>query len=294
MKAGNIYSCEFSGHPELLAFTEEWMVGKDDHVLLFSRMPHRRLMEHIDIKTIEAYWLTERVTAGALAPSLEKIFHLTSSRVSNHKGLVIIEGLEWLVTLHGQDAVLGLIRNLSDEVHRKAWTIILPINPLAFDAVWLARLRREAPDYDITPQQDEVSVEETPTVPKDESPAQVVQEKEIEMDVIEDGTPRLIMLTRLPQVGFNSTLLTKRILQWRRMGLDVSELEPALYFDEEEKAYALYSVVEEKVRRAVELDKMLEQFKSNLSASELATARFRIRQLTGLDEIEASLANMLL
>jgi len=53
-----------------------------------------------------------------------------------------------------------------------------------------------------------------------------------------------------------------------------------------EEAYALYSVVEEKVRRAVELEQHLESFATGFSATEEATARFRIRQLTGLDELE--------
>ena len=69
------------------------------------------------------------------------------------------------------------------------------------------------------------------------------------------------------------------------MGLDVSEVEPALRMSEEE-SYALYSRVEEKVRRAVELERHVNNFIDELSSTEEATARFRIRQLTGLDELE--------
>ena len=69
------------------------------------------------------------------------------------------------------------------------------------------------------------------------------------------------------------------------MGLDVSEVEPALNLEPEE-AYVLYSKVEEKVRRAVDLEKYLNQNPAEFSASEEATARFRIRQLTGLEMLE--------
>ena len=61
------------------------------------------------------------------------------------------------------------------------------------------------------------------------------------------------MLSRLPKIGFTNGILVKRILQWRRMGLDVSELEPALNYNVED-SYALYSIIEEKVRRVVELE----------------------------------------
>ncbi len=69
------------------------------------------------------------------------------------------------------------------------------------------------------------------------------------------------------------------------MGLDVSEVEPALNLASDD-AYALYSKVEEKVRRAVDLEQHLELHSEDFTASEEATARFRIRQLTGLDQLE--------
>jgi hypothetical protein len=68
------------------------------------------------------------------------------------------------------------------------------------------------------------------------------------------------------------------------MGLDVSEVEPAINLSEGAD-YELYSVVEEKVRKAVDLDHYLDLNNNLFSASELAAARFRIRQLTGLEEM---------
>jgi hypothetical protein len=102
--------------------------------------------------------------------------------------------------------------------------------------------------------------------------------------VTEEGLPQLVMLNRLPSNGFTRSLLRKRILQWRRMGLDVSEVEPALHMSDED-AFALYSTVEEKVRIAVELEQAIEHHKLAFTASELTTSKFRLRQLTGLEEI---------
>ena len=106
-----------------------------------------------------------------------------------------------------------------------------------------------------------------------------------------DGGPRMAYLARLPRLGFTNEILVKRILQWRRMGLDVSRIEPALTYDIDE-AYELYQSVEEDVRRATELERFIHDNESFIEASDLATDMFRIRQLTGLNEIERKYYNL--
>ena len=295
MEQGRLYTAELSDNTALYPWLDKQVEVSQQQVLLFSRQPHKRLLEYIDLAKIESYWLSERVTAGAIPPSLEKIAHIITSKLPNDHGLIIVEGLEWLVSLHGEDAVLAFIRRIRDETYKSSWKIIFPINCLVFDSVWLARLRREAPDTDIlSPIQDDlIEVNEEGIVKENESSDaikshnfQQMPGEGIELDTREDGTPKLVMLTRLPRNGFSNSILTRRILQWRRMGLDVSEVEPALKIMDDKVAHQLYSSVEEKVRRAVELENHLEARSDNISATEMATARFRIRQLTGLDEIE--------
>lgn len=295
MDNGRLYSAELTENSNLYSWIDKQLEDEQQHILLFSRQPHKRLLEYFDVTKVESYWLTQRIASGALMPHLEKISHLISNRVNNHQGLIVVEGLEWLVSLHGPDAVLSFIRSIRDEVHRTAWKILLPINCLVFDPIWLARLRREAPNEDIFAELDGEEIENSPSATQSQSQVdeaipihnfQQMPGDKIELDTREDGSPKLVMLTRLPLNGFSNTILTRRILQWRRMGLDVSEVEPALAMSENESAHQLYASVEEKVRRAVELENHLEAISDNLSASELTTARFRIRQLTGLDEIE--------
>ena len=284
MEKGHIYTTDFTSDEEFLSWIDRKSQSKDEHILLFSRLPHRRLLEHIDINSVEAYWLTERVTEGAILPEMDGILEIILNHLSNHTGIVVLEGLEWLVTKNGEDSTLSFVRKLRDSVHRSAWSIVLPIRELAFESLWLARLRREAPSMELSKAELDIEIE---TYAHDEiSDIIALDNVEVEpLEILEDGSPRLIMLTRLPSVGFNESLLRKRILQWRRMGLDVSEVEPALTMDRED-AYALYAVVEEKVRRAVDLERQLNQMTGSISATDEATSRFRIRQLTGLDELE--------
>ena len=284
MEKGHIYTTDFTSDEEILSWIDRKSQSKEEHILLFSRLPHRRLLEHIDINSVEAYWLTERVTEGAILPEMDGILEIILNHLSNHTGIVILEGLEWLVTKNGEDSTLSFVRKLRDSVHRSAWSIVLPIRALAFESLWLARLRREAPSME--PSKVEIDIEIETFADDGISEMIALDNVEVEpLEILEDGSPRLIMLTRLPSVGFNESLLRKRILQWRRMGLDVSEVEPALTMDSED-AYALYAVVEEKVRRAVDLERQLNQISGSISATEEATSRFRIRQLTGLDELE--------
>ena len=282
MEIGKIYTCEFVTDEETLAWVDRQSQSQEGHVLLFSRLPHRRLVEHLDINTVEAYWLTERVTEGAIRPDLDGISNIILSHLSNHNGVIMVEGLEWLVTQNGEDNTLAFVRMLRESVHRKNWTILIPIRTLAFDPLWLARLRREAPGIVLSERSDpEEDIQNEGGQTELESEPEVT----IPMSILEDGSPQLIQLTRLPRIGFTTSLLRKRILQWRRMGLDVSEVEPALSVMGEEQAYDLYSVVEEKVRKAVDLDRYLTAHRDRFSASEEASARFRIRQLTGLEEL---------
>ena len=69
------------------------------------------------------------------------------------------------------------------------------------------------------------------------------------------------------------------------MGLDVSAIEPALS-QPTDTAYELYKLVEEDVRRATELERFIHLNEHEINASQLAVDMFRIRQLTGLDELE--------
>ena len=70
------------------------------------------------------------------------------------------------------------------------------------------------------------------------------------------------------------------------MGLDVSEAEPALFQDSDDIGYEIYKKVENKVRTAIELDNRLDLLLEQGWKSDVTKLRFRIRQLTGFDEVE--------
>ena len=257
------------------------------HSLLLTRLPPRRLVGKVDLKTVEIGWLTERDSPSAMSPSLERLANRIRERSSEKSGLIVLDGIEHLMSLHGFAAVLTFVRSMADDISSTGWRIVYPLEPRAFLGTEVARLRREAPVWQL-PEQEAVELEVHEEVV--ENPvSEELKEGHGTPEVHEDGSQKLSHLTRLPRAGFSTSVLRRRILAWRRMGFDVSELEPAMKYQDIDRAFTLYRLVEEKVRLAVELDRRIDILQSRGDLSNAASFRFRIRQLTGLREVWRSL-----
>ena len=278
MKAGNIYTLDLVSQEEILAYADKVSMRDEEHVLLLSRLPQRRLIEHVDLDKVEAYWVTTQDVMGSIQPSLDQISDLITNRVENHTGIAIIEGIEWLISLHGFPEVLKFVMILKDSLHRKPWSILLVVAEDIFDDIQSAKWHREAPSWEV-PKKVEFTepVDNEHDLPEPES---------IATDDLEDKHTSLSFLVRIPREGYSKDVARRRILQWRRMGLDVSAAEPALFQESDEKGFEIYRAVEDKVRRAIELDNRLDVLEENGWKSEVTKMRFRVRQLTGFEEVE--------
>ncbi len=277
--AGQIHSFLSSSTEDFVSIFDHLDNDETSHRVFISRLPQRRLVEHLDISDIECYWLTDRGNEGSLEPSYQKIMTLIKNRFSNHKGSVFLEGIEWLSSLHGFDELLGFIRTLSDSIHRSYWNLYLSIDKDSFSTIEFNQIIREAPQITIEIEDSISHIIEDSLITN--SP---IKEADLEVELHQDGSPKLVMLTRLPESGFSKSILQRRVLQWRRMGLDVSEVEAALYTSKTSLMYDIYTKIEEKVRRAVQLDNWISE--NVQDSQERSIAKFRIRQLTGLEELE--------
>ena len=249
-------------------------------IVFISRYPTSRLIDLLDISEIQCYWLTNSEGKGVLEPNLEKLNHFTETLISSDDGLLFIEGFEWLVSIHGFEAVHSMLRSLAEKAAMSRWSIYLSMYESSYNRQELSRIIREAPILQFKSNEMAIPNDGAETSQIHKS----ITEKNPEMDLNEDGTPKLVLLTKLPRSGFTKQILQRRILQWRRMGLDTSEIEGSLYSTDDELMYSEYALIEEKVRRATELERYVV---ANIKdAQERAIALFRIRQLTGLDQLE--------
>ena len=278
--SGRIYSIPAESTESFVESIDRVEASDVQSIVFISRYPASRLIDLLDISEIQCYWLTNSEGKGVLEPSLEKLNHFTESLISTKQGLLFIEGFEWLVSIHGFEAVHSMLRSLTENVAMSHWSIYLSLYESSYNRQELVRIMREAPLLEFKSNEVSIQNESAETSQTRGS----IKEKTLEMDLNVDGTPKLVLLTKLPRSGFSKQILQRRILQWRRMGLDTSDIEASLYSTDVELMYSEYTLIEEKIRRATELERYVV---ANISdTQERAIALFRIRQLTGLDQLE--------
>jgi hypothetical protein len=286
LETGKAYTLNLVSQDEMLAFVDSTSMKDEGHVLLLSRLPQRRLLEHVDLDKVETYWVTSQDVAGSIQPSLDQIHDLVSTRLENHRGLAVIEGIEWLISTHGFPDVLKMVMKLKDALHRKPWSLLLVVSADVLDPVQKSQWEREAPFWKI-PEKIEFDMIEEET-------NEVIDDSEtIEDNYEESGDKSLVFLVRIPRDGYTKEIARRRILQWRRMGIDVSSAEPALFQESDDVGFQIYQAVERQVRRAVELDHRLDLLLEKGHRSEVIKMRFRVRQLTGLDDIESRINELI-
>ena len=283
---GSSYTLLHQSNDLLYGFIDKISVREEGHILLISRLPQRRLLEHFDLNRVESYWITTQDVAGSIQPSIEQLNDLINSRIENHNGVAIVEGIEWLISLYGFADVLNLVMKIKDNLHRKPWSILFVVTEGVFSEIEYAKWHRESPLWSIP-------VAEPVEVILEESASELNKVGvQVEPNNVDKKTG-LSFLVKIPREGFNKDIARRRILQWRRMGLDVSESEPILFQSSDDKAYELYKSVEDKVRKAVELDNRLDILEQRGFKSEVTKMRFRVRQLTGFDDVESRINELI-
>ena len=114
-------------------------------ILVFSRIPPERLRSKFAIHESSSVRLTERpINSGDIGPSLEGIMRrIEDFFFANPRAVVVIDGLEFLIGLHGFDRVYDFTRNLTDLVAESDDLLLCPIDGLAMSPQERALLQRE-------------------------------------------------------------------------------------------------------------------------------------------------------
>ena len=126
-----------------------------------------------------------------------------------------------------------------------------------------------------------------------ESPAHEEDEEEIVQESISEHTEsKLKMLSSIAEAALSKDVLKRRMEQWVEMGFDVSELDQSMSADKSQR-YTIYREVEERIRRAIECERRIQMIEVRGHTVEATKMRFRIMQLTGLEDIENTLNQIL-
>ena len=122
----------------------------------------------------------------------------------------------------------------------------------------------------------------------------------VEHDMTEDGGDKIELmpssgvsqsseavithLVSLPRLGFTSAVLARRMLQWKRMGFDLSALEPALSLTDMDDAFSVYRSVELDIVRAIDALRLLETHESALTVTEREMFNYRMMSLLDVEQ----------
>ncbi len=260
-------------------------------MVVYSRLSPHRLAAHFPLEAIAFKWLSEADSPHSLTPTLERIHHDISGRVVGGSGVILLDAVEFLVSVQGFESFLSFVRSMADLLSSTSWSLIMPYDPAALEPSESARLRREAKPHIVTElissSAPEISVAVNELV-EDE----IEQQSTAELQDIEVSSGNLKLLSSIPEAALSTEVLERRIQQWDEMGFDMSSLRYAVSLSGQRR-YEIYRNVEAAIRRAVECERRIGMIEVRGHSVHATKMRFRIMQLTGLTDVENSLDDLL-
>ncbi|MFQ6107244.1 MAG: chromosomal replication initiator protein DnaA [Thermoplasmata archaeon] len=113
---------------------------------LVTRTNPKRMRDMFDLGDARIVWLTDRdsATEETIPPTLERIIYVIENFIrSTDKGVVALDGLEYLISNNNFDAVLRFLRRLIDEVSESSSFFLLSVSPKTLKEQELKILERE-------------------------------------------------------------------------------------------------------------------------------------------------------
>lgn len=114
--------------------------------LCITRSNPQQLLKKYDIGKAKMFWLTDRKVDGAdtIRPSLERMIStLENFMEEDDKGILLLDGIEYLISISRFDPVLKFIRELVDVNSLTETIFMVPINQTAISTQEISMLERE-------------------------------------------------------------------------------------------------------------------------------------------------------
>lgn len=259
--------------------------------LVISRSPLRRLLRHLSPVDSTFRWLTAVEHPDALHIDVDSIAECVAQWTANNDGVVFLEGVNALFDAQGPVALFSLLAHLNRLSSGTNVSVFIVLDPLTFPPNVWTRISPLAPEWvNSQPEHEQSPVggQQNPEDPHEENKLSRVRTSVSEVV--------LAQLVSLPENGFNSNLLSKRMLQWRRMGFDLTDMEPALKMDNMRDAYEVYSRVERTIREATDAMLELTRYPERFTVTQLERFTYRLLNLidvksTSKEVFAASLAD---
>ena len=283
---GGMYTLESASPTDTFRSLDKRISETKGGLVCYSRLPMRQLLRYMPSNSASMWWISEHASPQSIIPHPASVGDHVVANVDKNTSLVMIDGLDWFITKASQGECLAFLQRMDALARELDFTIVYPVDPLAFEAVFWARLTSLAPKLptELTPP--------TPSVIFGEINAgQRSISTEFSREPESDRS--LSHLVKLPRTGFTHAILAKRMLQWKRMGFDLSMLEPALVVQNMDEAHQLYCGVEEAVALAIDCMRMVVDAGDKLSVTERELYGYRFMSLTDVQATANELKVML-
>ena len=275
---GGMYTLESASPTDTFRILDRRISESKGDVVCYSRLPMRQLLRYMPSNSATMWWISEHESPQSVLPHPSSVGDHVIANVGKHTSLVMIDGLDWFITKASQEDCLAFLQRMDAVARELDFTIVYPVDPLAFKAVFWARLTSLAPKlpFELAPSTTSVIFEESNAGQRPVS---------TEFLHAHESERSLSHLVKLPRTGFTHTILAKRMLQWKRMGFDLSMLEPALVVQSMDEAHRLYCDVEEAVALAIDCMRMVVDAGDKLSVTERELYGYRFLSLS---DVQAS------
>lgn len=112
--------------------------------IAFTRQHPDLVREKYGLENTVIYWLATRTGEGVISPTNLGILTHTMIKFveDNENGVILLDGLEYLVSNNDFNKVLRVIDQLNDHISQSGSRLILPVDPRVFEPRELALLER--------------------------------------------------------------------------------------------------------------------------------------------------------
>ena len=280
-----LYTLEQVSHDVTYSWFESTTETVDVKRICISRLPLRALLRHVSPTGTRCFWMSDQHGPSSISPTIEDVEAQLNKEFDAIPCFVLLEGLDWIVNNDGEETALQFLQRLDKRCRSDNHVIVFVVDPLVFSAHFWSRLHSIAPLVQLPSPAAKENIAESVTLAVESEPLERIPAFEHER--------KLVQLVALPRRGFNKTILSKRMLQWKRMGIDVSDLEPAMATLDMDRAHGIYSEVESTVRNVVDLCRLIDANSEKISVTEREIMTFKIMQLSSIREVEHRLEEIL-
>jgi len=119
--------------------------------LMITRFNPKRMRNKYDIEKCKILWLTDKEseTEETVQPVLERIISIIEEFLKDKKGIVLTDGLEYLISMNSFDAVIRFLRSIIDEISETESAFLLSVSPKTMKEWELKTLEKEMEILDV-------------------------------------------------------------------------------------------------------------------------------------------------